>query len=71
MFSWGPSGSDHAAPIASRPPVLLDQHRHKQTVSGVKDALLPAWSTDGSRLAWVRKSGRRKYTLVWAAVSKG
>jgi hypothetical protein len=49
--------------------MLLDRNKHKQTVSGVKDALLPAWSTDGTRLAWVQKSGRRKYTLVWATVS--
>jgi hypothetical protein len=33
--------------------LLLDQHKHKQTVQGVKDGLLPAWSTDGARLAWV------------------
>ena len=51
--------------------MLLDQHKHKQTVSGVKDALLPAWSTDGTRLAWVQKTGRKKYTLVWATVSQG
>jgi Tol biopolymer transport system component len=49
--------------------MLIDQHNRKQTVSGVKDALLPAWSTDGTRLAWVQKAGRKKYTLVWAVVS--
>ena len=49
--------------------MLLDQHKHKQTVSGVKDALLPAWSIDGTRLAWVQKGGRRTYNLVWATVS--
>ena len=42
--------------------MLLDQHKRKQTIAGVKDALLPAWSIDGSRLAWVQKSGRKKYT---------
>jgi hypothetical protein len=73
MFSWGPSGSGAIAYTdrESGHLMLLDQHKHKQTVSGVKDALLPAWSTDGARLAWVRKSGRKKYTLVWAEVSKG
>ena len=35
----------------------------------VKDALLPAWSIDGSRLAWVQKSGRKKYTLLWSTVT--
>ena len=50
--------------------VLLDQRKHKQTVQGVKDGLLPAWSTDGARLAWVQKSGRKKYTLFWSPVSQ-
>ena len=73
MFSWGPAGSGAIAYTdrESGHLMLLDQHKRKQTVSGVKDAILPAWSTDGARLAWVRKSGRKKYTLVWASVSKG
>jgi hypothetical protein len=71
MFSWGPIGSgaiaytDHEAGRL----VLFDQHKNKQTVTGIKDALLPAWTTDGTRLAWVQKSGRKKYALLWATVS--
>jgi hypothetical protein len=71
MFSWGPPGSGTIA-FTDRELgrlTLLDRNKHKQTVSGVKDALLPAWSTDGTRLAWVQKAGRRKYTLVSATVS--
>ncbi len=73
MFSWGPSGSG-AIVYTDRERghlMLLDQHKRKQTISGVKNALLPAWSIDGSRLAWVQKSGRRKYTLFRASVSRG
>jgi len=71
MFSWGPPGTGTIAYTDRELGhlMLLDRNKHKQTVSGVKDALLPAWSTDGTRLAWVQKSGRRKYTLVWATVS--
>jgi hypothetical protein len=71
MFSWGPLGSGAMAYTDREFGRLMfvDQHQHKQTVAGVKDALLPAWSTDGTRLAWVRKGGRRKYTLLWATVS--
>jgi hypothetical protein len=47
----------------------LDQHTHKQVAPGVKNALLPAWSTDGARLAWVQKSGRRKYTRLWSTLT--
>jgi hypothetical protein len=50
---------------------LFDRNKHKESVSGAKNALLPAWSTDGSRLAWVQRSGRRKHTLVVADVSRG
>jgi hypothetical protein len=71
MFSWGPTGSGAMAYTDREAGhlMLIDQHQHKQVVSGVKAALLPAWSTDGTRLAWVQKAGRRKYTLMWAAVS--
>jgi hypothetical protein len=71
MFSWGPIGSGAIAYTEreSGRLLFLDQHRHKHAVSGAKDALLPAWSTDGTRLAWVQKGGRKKYALVWATVS--
>jgi len=71
MFSWGPMGSGAMAYTDRETGrlMLLDQHKHKQTVSGIKDALLPAWSTDGTRLAWVQKDGRKKYALVWATVA--
>jgi hypothetical protein len=71
MFSWGPVGSGAMAYTTRQGGQLmfLDQRHHKQTVAGVKDALLPAWSTDGTRLAWVQKTARKKYALVWATVS--
>jgi hypothetical protein len=73
MFSWGPAASGAIAYTdrESGHLTLLDQHRRKQSIAGVKNALLPAWSIDGSRLAWVQRSGRRKYTLLWATVSRG
>ncbi len=71
MFGWGPDKSGAIA-YTDRDGrlMLLDQQKHKRTVTGVKDALLPAWTTDGTRLAWVQKSGRRKYTLVYATVTR-
>jgi hypothetical protein len=68
-FSWGPAASGAIAYVDTNGRLtLLDQQKHKHTVPGVKDALLPAWSTDGARLAWVQKSARKKYTLLWATV---
>jgi hypothetical protein len=71
-FSWGPamSGAIVYTTRGGGALMVLDRNKHKQKVAGVKDALLPAWSTDGTRLAWVQKSGRKKYTLVWAAVTR-
>ena len=72
MFSWGPARSGSIA-FTDRDGrlFLFDQKKHKQSVAGAKDALLPAWTMDGSRLAWAQKSGRKKYTLVFATVSRG
>ena len=70
-FSWGPELSGAIAYVdADGKLMLLDQKKHKQTVAGVKDALLPAWTTDGARLAYVKKTGRKKYALVWSDVAR-
>jgi hypothetical protein len=70
-FSWGPAMSGAIAYTTRDGELMfLDRSKHTQRVAGVKDALLPAWSTDGTRLAWVQKSGRRKYSLLWATVMR-
>ena len=72
MFGWGPRGTGVIAYTNRDGQLkLLDQDSHKRTIAGAKDALLPAWSTEGDRLAWVQKSGRKKYTLMVAAVTQG
>lgn len=50
--------------------VLMDQTGAKKEVAGTGDAVLPAWSDDGTKLAFLRKEGRRKYTLQVAGVTK-
>ena len=37
-----------------------------------KDAqyISPAWTTDGAKLAYVQKTGRKKYALVWVPVGR-
>jgi len=70
MFGWGPAGTATIA-FTDRDGrlFLFDRNQHKAAVSGAKNAILPAWSTDGSRLAWVQKGARKKYSLVVADVS--
>ena len=70
-FAWGPSGSK--AVIFAQPKggklVIMDSAKKKQEIDGTKDAILPAFSADGSKLAWIRKDGRKKYSLLVADVS--
>jgi hypothetical protein len=70
-FSWGPEASGAIAFVDRDGRVtLLDRSKHRQALAGVKDATLPAWSTDGARLAWAQKTGRKKFALMAAALSR-
>jgi Tol biopolymer transport system component len=64
-FGWGPKGSTVIAYAAQKSGrvVVMDAKGSKQEVAGSKDAILPAWSPDGSRLAWLQKDGKKKYEL--------
>lgn len=68
-FGWGKTGSGL---VAFRRPdgklVLMDAAGNKQEVSGAKNAILPAFTTDGARLAWLEKTGGKKYALRVADV---
>jgi hypothetical protein len=70
-FSWGPSGSGAMAFVDEKGHLmLLDNHQHKQAVPNIMEASMPAWSLDGSKLAWLAKSGRNKYMLSWAEITR-
>lgn len=71
MFGWGPDKSGAIA-FTDRDGRLMiaDQLKHKRTIAGAKDAQFPAWTMDGSRLAWVQKTGRKKATLLYATVTR-
>ena len=70
-FSWGPKStgaiafSDHEGRL-----VLIDRQKRKQVIDGTKDTLLPAWSTDGGRLAYLRKTGRKKCALLVSTLER-
>jgi hypothetical protein len=49
---------------------LVDAAGNRTKVGGTKDVLLPAWSSDGRRLAWLAQQGRGKFALMVADVSK-
>lgn len=69
-FGWGPRGTKVIAYAAkSGRVVVMDEKGVKQEVGKTRDALLPAWSADATRLAWLQKDGRKKFLLQVARVS--
>lgn len=69
-FGWGPEGSNvivFAQPKGGKL-VIMNKAKKKQDVDGTKDAILPAFSEDGSKLAWLRRDGRKKFSLLVADV---
>lgn len=70
-YGWGPSGTNviaFAQPKGGKI-VIMDDQAQMLEIAGTKDGLLPAWSPDGKRLAWLEKDGRKKYKLLVATVS--
>lgn len=69
-FSWAPAPLQFLA-FTKRdggPIVILDAAGVKQELPGTKSALLPAWSGDGKRMAWLERKGK-KLQLTLAEIS--
>ena len=69
-FAWAPKGARaiaYAEPKGGRL-VLLAPDRRRQELDGTRDALLPMWSGDATRLAWLQKAGKRKFEIRVADV---
>jgi hypothetical protein len=69
-FAWAPAG---AKAIAYTEPkggelVLMDASGKRQAIDDTEDALLPMWSADAKKLAWLKKDGRRKFLLKVAEI---
>ena len=68
-FSWSPAAlgmmaygnqSGHLA--------LMDQQGQKQQIDATRNVILPAWSSDGSKIAFLQKAGKNKYDLFVVTV---
>jgi len=71
-YSWGPKGSGmiaFAEPKTGRL-VLMDRSGNKQKIEETKNVVLPAWTDDGTRLAYLESRGRARYALIVATVQK-
>jgi hypothetical protein len=64
-FGWAPAGSGAIAIVpANKRLVLVDRTGHRREVPGAKDALLPAWSPDATRLAWLERVNKKRAVVV-------
>ena len=68
-FGWSPAAlgmmaygnqSGHLA--------LIDRQGQKQQIDATKNVILPAWSSDGSKIAFLQKAGKNKYDLFVVTV---
>lgn len=48
---------------------VMDEQGRKQELAGPKNALLPAWSPDGKKMAWFEKKGGKTFELTIADVT--
>jgi hypothetical protein len=69
-FGWSPKELAAIAYVNSGGHLaVMDKDRNKQQVDGTKNVLLPAWSVDGTKIAFLEKAGK-KYELYTATVTK-
>ncbi len=70
-FGWAPKGvgliafADQSGKLA-----LMDRSGKARRIDTTKAVTLPAWSVDGTRLAYLEKTARTTYALVIATVVK-
>jgi hypothetical protein len=70
-FSWGPSGSGALVFAADDGRLcFFDAKKHRVFVDGPASVSMPAWSTDGARVAYLQKTGRKKSSIMWIDVEK-
>jgi len=64
-FGWAPAPYAALAYVNGRKRLaIIDRDGRKMEVQGTADVLLPAWSPDGKKIAWLQKAGRKKFTLM-------
>ncbi len=70
-FGWGPKGT-HLIAYADQQGrlVVMDSTGAKQKIDGTKSVILPAFTADAAKIAYLEGRGRNKYALIVATVGK-
>jgi hypothetical protein len=70
-FGWAPKDVAAIAYVnGSGRLAVMEKDGQKQQVEGTKGVLLPAWSVDGTKIAFLQKAGKNKYDLYVATVTR-
>lgn len=68
-FGWGPAGSGSMAFVDPQGRLaLVDKERRQKVLTRTDHVMLPAWSPDGSYVAYFEKKGRSSYRLASVAL---
>jgi WD40-like Beta Propeller Repeat len=63
-FGWSPKNQIMAYGNQAGRLALIDAQGGKQQIDATKNVILPAWSPDGTKIAFLQKAGKNKYDLV-------
>jgi hypothetical protein len=71
-YGWGPKGTGLIAYAEQKSGrlVLMNLSGARQPVEGTREVIVPAFSNDGSRLAYLEGRGRNKFALVVATLQR-
>ncbi len=69
-FGWAPYAMGAIAFSDNGRLAILDAHGHKVRVDHTRDVLVPSWSDNGRRIAWLEREGKT-YVLKMVDVSGG
>jgi hypothetical protein len=69
-FGWSPRGRVIAYSHASGRLAIMDETGVRQQVEGTRNVILPAWSPDGTRIAFLQRAGKNKYELFVVGVAR-
>ena len=70
-FGWAPKDLASIAYVTRAGRLaVMDKDAKKQELDDTKNVLLPAWSVDGTKIAFLQKSGKNKYDLFVAPVTR-
>jgi len=69
-FGWSPRNQMVAYTHSSGRLGVMSENGDKQQVDGTKNVILPAWSPDGSKIAFLQRAGKNKYELYVVTVTQ-